>query len=164
MAAQQCSEILKHDCGILYASTAFGKTVAALDIIAKRRVSTLIIVNSIELLEQWETKVDVFLDLSGRKTGKLGGGKKKPSRFIDIATIQTLYKAENLNEILDSYGQVVIKVRYTDLNKGNRGNKLAHAFIPKRVILKTENYKEDKFKISDYYQLIQNDDNRNNLI
>lgn len=204
-----CSEVLKYDYGILHASTAFGKTVAALNIIAERKVSTLIIVNSIELLEQWETKVDIFLDLGGRKTGKLGAGKKKPSQFIDIATVQTLYKAENLNEILNSYGMIIIdechhmaaftfekvlkqcktkfilgltatikrkdglerivefqcgKIRYTDINKSDRGEKLAYAFIPRKITLKTEGYKEEKFKISAYYELIQKDEIRNNLI
>ncbi|AWK52541.1 restriction endonuclease subunit R [Clostridium beijerinckii] len=100
--------ILKHDNGILWASTAFGKTVVAASIIATRKVNTLIIVNSIQLLEQWEEKLLMFLELSKDNIGRLGGGKKKTSNIIDIATMQTLNKNNDLDEILNNYGQIII--------------------------------------------------------
>jgi superfamily II DNA or RNA helicase len=40
------SELLDHDIGVLSASTAFGKTVVAAYLIAKRGVNTLILVNT----------------------------------------------------------------------------------------------------------------------
>ena len=100
--------ILKHDIGILWASTAFGKTVVAASIIASRNVSTLIIVNSIQLLEQWEEKLKIFLEINKDNIGRLGGGKKKASNIIDIATMQTLNKDDNLDKILNNYGQIII--------------------------------------------------------
>jgi len=100
--------ILKHDNGILWASTAFGKTVVAINIIATRNVNTLIIVNSIQLLEQWEAKLKIFLEISKDSIGRLGGGKKKTSNIIDIATMQTLNKNNDLDEILNNYGQIII--------------------------------------------------------
>ncbi|WP_297426479.1 DEAD/DEAH box helicase family protein [Clostridium sp.] len=100
--------ILKHDNGILWASTAFGKTVVAANIIATRKVSTLIIVNSIQLLEQWEEKLKIFLEIDKDNIGRLGGGKKKVSNIIDIATMQTLNKNDNLDNILSNYGQIII--------------------------------------------------------
>lgn len=100
--------ILKHDNGILWASTAFGKTVVAASIIATRKVNTLIIVNSIQLLEQCEEKLKIFLEISKDNIGRLGGGKKKVSNIIDIATMQTLNKNNDLDEILNNYGQIII--------------------------------------------------------
>jgi superfamily II DNA or RNA helicase len=100
--------ILKHDTGILWASTAFGKTVVAANIIATRKVSTLIIVNSIQLLEQWEEKLKIFLEIDNDSIGRLGGGKTKVSNIIDIATMQTLNKNNNLDKVLNNYGQIII--------------------------------------------------------
>lgn len=74
--------ILKHDNGVLWASTAFGKTIVAANIIATRKVSTLIIVNSIQLLEQWEEKLKIFLELDKDSIGRLGGGKKKVAHML----------------------------------------------------------------------------------
>jgi membrane protease subunit HflC len=45
--------MLKHDCGVLAATTAFGKTVLAAWLIAKRGVNTLILVHRQQLMEQW---------------------------------------------------------------------------------------------------------------
>lgn len=100
--------ILKYDNGVLWASTAFGKTVVAANIIASRKVSTLIIVNSIQLLEQWEEKLKIFLEINKDNIGRLGGGKKKVSNIIDIATMQTLNKNNALDKVLSNYGQIII--------------------------------------------------------
>ena len=45
--------LLPHDTGILYAPTAFGKTVTAAAIIARRAVNTLVLVHRRALLNQW---------------------------------------------------------------------------------------------------------------
>lgn len=100
--------ILKHDIGILWASTAFGKTVVAASVIAARKVNTLIIVNSIQLLEQWEEKLKIFLELDKDSIGRFGGGKKKASNIIDIATMQTLNKNNDIDKVLNNYGQIII--------------------------------------------------------
>ena len=50
--------VLKHDCGILSASTAFGKTVVCSRLIAERKVSTLILLESSALIEQWQKALE----------------------------------------------------------------------------------------------------------
>jgi hypothetical protein len=55
--------ILKEDLGVLCAPAAFGKTVAAVALIARRKVSTLILVHRTELLRQWQERLMTFLDL-----------------------------------------------------------------------------------------------------
>lgn len=51
-----------HDCGILSAATAFGKTVACSNMIAERKVSTLILLESSALIEQWQNALERFLE------------------------------------------------------------------------------------------------------
>ena len=46
--------MIEHDNGILLAATAFGKTVLCADLIATKKVNTLILLESSSLLEQWK--------------------------------------------------------------------------------------------------------------
>lgn len=100
--------ILKHDTGVLCAPTAFGKTVIAAALLARRKVNTLILVHRTELLQQWQERLQMFLDLSKAELGVLGGGKKKLSGQIDIAVMQSLLRREDLPELLNQYGQIIV--------------------------------------------------------
>jgi len=101
-------QILKHEIGVLCAPTAFGKTVTAAALIARRKVSTLVLVHRTELLRQWQERLAGFLEVSNGGIGVIGGGKKKMSGKIDIAVMQSLSRLENVGELLDSYGQIII--------------------------------------------------------
>lgn len=101
-------EMLTHETGVLCAPTAFGKTIVAAAIVARRQVSTLILVHRIELLRQWQERLAAFLDLAKNDLGFIGGGKQKPSGRIDIAVMQTLSRQQSLPELLNDYGQIII--------------------------------------------------------
>ena len=101
-------EMLKHQVGVLCAPTAFGKTVTAAALIARRKVSTLVMVHRIELLRQWQERLKEFLKFPKGGLSVIGGGKKKPSGKIDIAVMQSLSRYENLEELLDNYGQIIV--------------------------------------------------------
>lgn len=101
-------EMLKHETGVLCAPTAFGKTVTAAAIIARRKVSTLILVHRTELLRQWQERLSSFLELPEGGLGIIGAGKKRPSGCIDIAVLQSLSRREDLDALLDDYGQVIV--------------------------------------------------------
>lgn len=101
-------EMLKHEVGVLCAPTAFGKTVTAAALIARRKVSTLVLVHRTELLRQWQERMTGFLEFPKGCLGVIGGGKKKPSGKIDIAVMQSLSRREDLGELLDQYGQIII--------------------------------------------------------
>jgi len=100
--------MLKHEVGVLCAPTAFGKTVTAAALIARRKVSTLVLVHRTDLLRQWHERLTGFLEMSKGGLGVIGGGKKKPSGEIDIAVMQSLSRREDLTELLDGYGQIIV--------------------------------------------------------
>ncbi|WP_298437813.1 DEAD/DEAH box helicase family protein [Geobacter sp.] len=101
-------EMLQNDVGVLCAPTAFGKTVTAAALIARRKVSTLVLVHRTELLRQWEQRLAGFLEFPKGGLGVIGGGKKKSSGKIDIAVMQSLSRREDLGELLDHYGQIIV--------------------------------------------------------
>lgn len=100
--------ISKHDAGILHAPTAFGKTVTAIGMITKRKANTLILVHSRQLLDQWRERLKSFLP--DTDVGIIGGGKKKPTGVVDIATYQSLInkKDNTVSEIVQDYGHVIV--------------------------------------------------------
>src|ERR1700681_3703287 len=65
--------MLRFDTGVLCAPTAFGKTVAATAMIARRGVNTLILVHRTELMKQWQERLQTFLDVTKEMIGTIGG-------------------------------------------------------------------------------------------
>lgn len=100
-------ELLAVSNGILHANTAFGKTVAAIALIAERKANTLIIVDRISLLEQWRERLSVFLNIPKNEIGVIGGGKKKPTGNIDVAVSQSLYRDNKVSDLVKGYGQII---------------------------------------------------------
>ncbi len=101
------NKLLEHDIGTLSATTAFGKTVVALYILAQRQVNTLIIVHRRQLLDQWLERIELFLNLSKKQVGKIGGGKNKSNGIIDVAIMQSLTKNHEIDDLVANYGQVI---------------------------------------------------------
>jgi superfamily II DNA or RNA helicase len=79
--------MLKHETGVLSATTAFGKTVVAAWLIAQRGVNTLVLVHRRQLLDQWLERLATFLDLPAKSIGRIGGGHSKPNGLLDVAVI-----------------------------------------------------------------------------
>ncbi|WP_077034709.1 DEAD/DEAH box helicase family protein [Pelomonas sp. KK5] len=100
--------MLRHDAGVLYAPTAFGKTVAAAAAIARRGVNTLVLVHRTELLKQWQERLQAFLGVGKGVVGTIGGGKAKPTGRIDIAVMQSLSRQGEVDPLVENYGHVVI--------------------------------------------------------
>ncbi len=102
------SAMLAHDTGILAAATAFGKTVVAAWLIARRGVNALILVHRKQLMEQWAERLCELLDITEREIGRLGGGRRKLGGRLDIATIQSLIRKGEVDDRIADYGHVVI--------------------------------------------------------
>ncbi len=114
--------MLENDTGILHAATAFGKTVVCCDMIARRGVSTLILVDKAELMNQWLKSLDEFLDIDEelpeyqtktgrtrkRKTliGNLQGAHDTLTGIVDVAMIRSLKKKNGFHPMLKEYSFV----------------------------------------------------------
>ena len=117
-------KFLQYDNGILNAATAFGKTVVCCDVIAQRQVSTLILIQSSALLEQWKEALEKFLHIdeelpeyetpAGRKkrrksvVGKLQGAHDSTTGIIDIAMVGSVCKNGEYHRRLKEYGLILV--------------------------------------------------------
>jgi superfamily II DNA or RNA helicase len=97
-----------HDCGVLAATTAFGKTVVAAVLIARRDRNTLVLVHRRQLVAQWVERLRAFLSLGDGDVGTIGGGKRKPSGRIDVALIQSLVRKGEVSDLVAGYGHLVV--------------------------------------------------------
>ena len=117
------AKLEKYESGVLCAATAFGKTVLAAYMIAKRKVNTLILLQNTELLPQWISEFEKFLVIdekppkyytkSGREKvrdsviGTLQAGNDKTTGIIDFALVGSAYHKGEFFENIDSYGMVI---------------------------------------------------------
>ena len=97
-----------HDFGVLAATTAFGKTVVAASLIARRQCNTLVLVHRRELLTQWVERLKVFLSIDPACIGTIGGGRHKPTGIIDVALIQSLVRKGEVSDLVGSYGHLIV--------------------------------------------------------
>lgn len=98
----------QHDTGILAATTAFGKTVLAAHMIARRGVNTLVLVHRKQLMDQWYERLTEFLDIDPKQVGRIGGGRKKRTGKLDIALIQSLVRKGEVKDLVADYGHIII--------------------------------------------------------
>lgn len=112
-----------HTNGVLHATTAFGKTVTAAAIIARKRVNTLILVHSKALLSQWHERLTEFLDIDcvepepqkkrGRRKafspiGCLDSTGNTLHGIVDIALIQSCLDNDGVKPFVQDYGMVIV--------------------------------------------------------
>jgi superfamily II DNA or RNA helicase len=105
---QAVAAILKYETGVLAATTAFGKTVVAANMIAARKTNTLVLVHRRQLLDQWVARLQTFLDIEPSQLGVIYGGKKKPTGKIDIALMQSLIRNGVVSDIVADYGHLIV--------------------------------------------------------
>lgn len=100
--------LLRHETGVLAATTGFGKTVVAAAMIAARKASTLVLVHRRQLMEQWAARLHNFLSLPKENIGQIGGGMRKPTGVVDIAMIQSLAHKGVVDDLVAGYGHIVV--------------------------------------------------------
>lgn len=97
-----------HDTGVLAATTAFGKTVVAAALIARRQRNTLILVHRRELLTQWVERLKAFLSIDPSLIGEIGGGRHRSGGVIDVALMQSLVRKGEVADTVGRYGHLVV--------------------------------------------------------
>ena len=117
------NSLMPYTNGVLAATTAFGKTVTAAALIARKKVNTLVLVHSKALLLQWHERLTDFLDIDfvepdmpkkrGRKKvfspiGCLDSTSNTLHGVIDIALMQSCLENGEVKPFVQEYGMVIV--------------------------------------------------------
>ena len=123
MQQEAADALIKNQIGVLCGTTAFGKTVTAISLISYYGVNTLILVNSVPLMQQWQDKISQFLAIDevlpdikkkrGRKKerniiGQLGGSRNDLHSIIDVVVFSSALSGHDVKDFIKDYGLVIV--------------------------------------------------------
>lgn len=99
---------IKNDIGILVAPPGTGKTVMAINAIAKRKTNTLILVHRKPIMDQWRLQLSALLGIDLKNIGQIGAGKNNANGVLDVAMIQSMEQKGSVNDKIIDYGFIVV--------------------------------------------------------
>ena len=122
--AVAAEKMLYNDNGVLAAATAFGKTVVGAYLIAQKKVNTLVLVHTVEIMNNWIRDLNKFLTVNeplptyttpkGRVKhrdsviGTFSSQKDASTGIIDVAMITSLGRNDDINPMVRNYGMVIM--------------------------------------------------------
>lgn len=100
--------MLASEQGVLVAPPGAGKTIMGIEMIAKLKQPSLILVHKKQIFNQWIERIEHFLNISKRDIGQIGSNKKKEGGKITVAMIQTLNRMDDIERISDKFGLILV--------------------------------------------------------
>lgn len=94
--------------GVIVAPPGFGKTIIGIELIARKCQPALILVHRKQIYDQWVERIQDFLGLSKKDIGQISANKKKVSKFVTVAMIQSLMRFPDLKDLSNSFGTILI--------------------------------------------------------
>ena len=94
--------------GILKAGTGMGKTLMTVNVISKLKVKTIVVVNKIPLMRQWESELNRFIP--GITVGFIQGqhNVSVEGAHVVVAMLQSLARVDYPDSLFDDFSLVVI--------------------------------------------------------
>ena len=100
--------LLEHETGVLAATTAFGKTVVAANMIAARGRNTLVLVHRRQLLDQWVARLQTFLDIPANEIGVIMVERKSRQASSTSPSCRAWFERVLCRDLVGEYGHVIV--------------------------------------------------------
>lgn len=99
---------MAHDQGVIVAPSGSGKTIIGLELVARRKVPSLILVHRKQILDQWVERIQTFLSIPKAHIGQYSGIKKKIGKEITVGLLQSLSRKSDLAALKDQFGTIIV--------------------------------------------------------
>lgn len=99
---------MAHDEGVIVAPSGSGKTIIGLELVARRKLPTLILVHRKQILDQWVERIRTFLSIPKARIGQYSGTKKKIGKQITVGLLQSLGRKNDLSDLKDQFGTIIV--------------------------------------------------------
>ncbi len=99
---------MAHDQGVIVAPSGSGKTIIGLELVAQRKLPTLILVHRKQILDQWVERIQTFLGIPKGHIGRYSGIKKKIGKQITVGLLQSLSRKEDMSSLKDQFGTIIV--------------------------------------------------------
>jgi superfamily II DNA or RNA helicase len=102
------SEAMQQTQGILVAPPGSGKTMMAMELIARHEKPALVLVHRRQLLDQWVERIQTYLNIPKSQIGIFTGNVKRTGTQITVGSLQTLAHLQHFDELIKTFGTVII--------------------------------------------------------
>ncbi len=102
---EQCKEM---DSAVIVAPPGSGKTIIGIALAAQKKKPALILVHRKQIYEQWLQSIEDFLGIKKKDIGQICANKKKLSKTITVAMMQSLVKLPALKDACQLFGTIII--------------------------------------------------------
>ena len=99
---------MEGDQGVIVAPSGSGKTIIGLELAARRKMPTLILVHRRQLLDQWVERIQTFLGIPKAHIGQYSGAKKNIGKQITVGLLQSFARTKDLSAIKNQFGMVLV--------------------------------------------------------
>ncbi len=96
------------EAGVLVAPPGSGKTVTALQLIARKQQPALIITHRKQIFDQWLDRIESFFGIPRKQIGQFVGSKKTIATPITVAMMQSLARQLDWQQLRSSFGMVIV--------------------------------------------------------
>ena len=94
--------------GVIVAPPGSGKTMMGLELIARHKKPTLILVHRQQLLDQWVDRIQTYLNIPKTHIGQYFGAKKTVGKQITVGLLQSFVRSNDLQDMHDKFGTIII--------------------------------------------------------
>ncbi len=132
--------------GVLQLACGKGKTVVAIEHIARTRQPALIVIPDTNLIKQWEAEINALIDVPGG-IGEMYGGKFDWKKNLVLATYHTVAnRAEDMPEEVRRHFGIIIWDEGHHINAPTFAA-TAHAFYGRRYLLTATPERDDGYHV-----------------
>jgi superfamily II DNA or RNA helicase len=79
-----------------------------LELIARKKQPSLILVHRKQILDQWIERIQAFLGIAKTHIGQYSGVKKKIGKQITVGLLQSLARKGDLSDLRNSFGTIIV--------------------------------------------------------